>query len=546
MPYLNKKRPWTGIVPVVLLLGCFVIYPMVRLLLKGMEPGAIFWNRGTGIALKNTLWVSSLTTVLTLTISCILAWLTARTDIPCKTLIQKFSWLTFSVPAYILGIAWVELLGRNGYLYRLLSLNNPNPKWNFPYYSLGSVVAVFTVHLYPLVFMSLLPLFRNQDPTQEQAAALCGMSPLVRFFRITLPLIFPGIAAAGLLVFSRSAANFSVPALLALPVREEVLTSRIFSALSTLDLGNAAFLSFLLVGISGVIFLVQQKATGRKKFSTEKSTHRKELIQLGKMRIPVLILVLLFQFLTSVLPVAVLFISSLLKRWGLPLEGQYFSLQNYQTLLFGNAKTMKALENSLLYGISATLFAGIIAITVSFLSSFHPSRITKIIEGAAGWPLAIPNMVLAVAAVLAWNNPLIPLYGSPWGIIVTYMVLFIPIMLKNISGLMGSFPKDFLHAARLSGASFSRSLRDMLLPLVAPGLEAGSMVCILIALREIPISLMLYSAGQETLGVLLFGMQSQSYGLEMTSALAVFVIVLTLTGQSVGRKIKRSMEKANA
>ncbi len=60
----------------------------------------------------------------------------------------------------------------------------------------------------------------------------------------------------------------------------------------------------------------------------------------------------------------------------------------------------------------------------------------------------------------------------------------------------------------------------------------------MISLREIPISLLLYSSGQETAGVLLFGMQSQSYGLEMTSTLAIVIVAIILAGNTFLNKKK--------
>ena len=256
--------------------------------------------------------------------------------------------------------------------------------------------------------------------------------------------------------------------------------------------------------------------------------------------------VFLIQFTTGILPVAVLILSSFLKRWGLPFKREFLTFHNYSALFSGETKVLMALGNSLTFGFVAIVFAGAAALVISYYSVYHPSRKTRLLEGTAGLPLAVPNIVLAMGAILAWNNPVLPLYGTPWAIILTYAALFLPIMLKNISGLMNSIKGNYLQAARLSGASPLRSHSDILLPLIIPGLEAGSMVCLLIALREIPISLMLYSSGQETLGILLFGMQSQSYGLEMTSTLAVFIIILTMTGQSLGRKVKKKIRKIYA
>jgi iron(III) transport system permease protein len=153
--------------------------------------------------------------------------------------------------------------------------------------------------------------------------------------------------------------------------------------------------------------------------------------------------------------------------------------------------------------------------------------------------MAFPNIVLAVAAVLAWNRAPLRVYGTPWAIILTYMVLFIPIVMKQVTGLIQHYDTRLLAAARLSGASPLQSFMTITLPILAPGLKSGFIICFLIALREIPISQMLYFSGQETVGVLLFGMHSQSYGLEMTSALSMVIIFLLFIGNIIIKRITR-------
>ncbi len=232
-------------------------------------------------------------------------------------------------------------------------------------------------------------------------------------------------------------------------------------------------------------------------------------------------------------------ISSFLKRWGLPLELQYFTLNNYRELFVFGGKTSKAFANSITYGVVAASLALVIGGATSYFAHSAKTTRSKILEAIATWPMAFPNIVLAVAAILAWNRGPLRLYGTPWAIILTYMVLFIPIVMKQVTGLIQNHDKSLLYAARLSGASPFKSFITITLPILSPGLKSGFIICFLIALREIPISLMLYFSGQETVGILLFGMQSQEYGLEMTSALSILIIVLLILGNIIVKHITR-------
>ncbi len=75
------------------------------------------------------------------------------------------------------------------------------------------------------------------------------------------------------------------------------------------------------------------------------------------------------------------------------------------------------------------------------------------------------------------------------------------------------------------------------MPQIFSGLLSGWIICFLISLREIPISLLLYRKGTETIGVMLFMIQSNSYGLETTSTLAVIVIIFSVIGNVLVKKI---------
>ncbi len=520
------------------LLVFFVLYPLCILLVQGVGTAD-----GRGVAavfssLRNSaitaLWVSLWTTV----IGGALAWLIVKTDFPHKQLVHTFAIGAFIIPPYIIGLAWVQFFGRNGYFDRFVQAVFSIDNFEFPYYSTTAVIVVMTLHLYPLMYLSLRNALQQQDNNLERAAQLSGASPWRIFFTVTLPLMAPSIFSTALLVFSRTMANFTVPALLALPARKEYLTTLIFSSLSALNIKTAAQLSLLLVLITTALFWIHASALRlpTRSASPASSSSASHPLKIGNSRGVVTAGVFLFLGATVVLPIAVMTVSSFLKRWGLPLQAEYFTLKNYSYLLFEDGRAWRAFRNSVSYGITAAGFAGIIGGWTAFLVHNQKTKAARILETVAGWPMAFPNIVLAVAAILAWNRGPMRLYGTPWAIIVTYMILFIPIIMKQISGLIQSHDPNLVKAARVSGAGPLQSFFSVTLPAITPGLKAGFLICFLIALREIPISLMLYSSGQQTLGVLLFGMQSEEYGLEMTSALSIIMILLIVMGNIILRK----------
>ncbi len=533
-----------------LILAFFILYPPIVLFVQSFSQGsssqglavfAIFLHRGTWVAFGNSLATSILTTLITFILGLSLAWLEVKSDFRFKKAIRSFSMIAFIIPPYIMGLAWVQFFGRNGYLERILRSLFTFGEYSFPYYSIGAVAIVMALHLYPLMYMSLRNSLAQQEKNLEKAALLSGASLWTTVRTITLPLIRPSLFATALLVFSRTMANFTVPALLALPARKEYLTTLVYSAISGLDIATAAAVSLFLVAISTVLFWSQHSMTkkGQRYASVGQEGGSNSLVRLKGHALWVSLVFFLVMGITVILPLITMFLSSFLKRWGLPLQWQYLTLANYAQLLSPKGKALIAFRNSIVYGVVAASFALVIGGTTAYVAHTSKTTRSKVLESIATWPMAFPNIVLAVAAVLAWNRAPLRVYGTPWAIILTYMVLFIPIVMKQVTGLIQHYDTRLLAAARLSGASPLQSFMTITLPILAPGLKSGFIICFLIALREIPISLMLYFSGQETVGVLLFGMHSQSYGLEMTSALSMVIIFLLFIGNIIIKRITR-------
>ncbi len=533
-----------------LILAFFILYPPIVLFVQGFSQTSssqgvalleVFRHKGTWVACLNSLTTALLTTFLTFVIGFSLAWLEVKSDFRFKKAISSFSMVAFIIPPYIMGLAWVQFFGRNGYLERMLRSFFTFQEYTFPYYSTGAVAIVMALHLYPLMYMSLRNALAQQEKNLEKAALLSGASLWKTARTITLPLIRPSMFATGLLIFSRTMANFTVPALLALPARKEYLTTLVYSAISGLDIATAASVSLFLVAISTLLFWSQHSLAkkGQRYAGSGQERGGSSLVALKGHTLWVSVLFFLAMGSTVILPLVTMFISSFLKRWGLPLQWQYITIANYVQLLSPKGGALLAFRNSIVYGVVAASFALVIGGATAYIAHTSKTFRSKVLESIATWPMAFPNIVLAVAAVLAWNRAPLRVYGTPWAIILTYMVLFIPIVMKQVTGLIQNYDTTLLAAARLSGATPLQSFVTITLPILAPGLKSGFIICFLIALREIPISLMLYFSGQESVGVLLFGMHSQSYGLEMTSALSMVIIFLLLIGNLIVKRITR-------
>ncbi len=543
---MNRAKSGLNAQNLILLVSVILVlwiigYPLLNIVKNSfMEDGSldlsayasVFSAQQTYQALCNTLLVAAGVLLLAGLIGGSLAFLVEKTDFRYKKTVRFLVFLEFCIPSYIIAVSWIQITARGGYYHRFLRLFDPNISYVFSPYSFIAVIIVLSVHLYPLVFFGVSNALRKNQGVLENAAKLSGASSFTVFKSVTLPLVMPSFLSVGLLVFSRATANFGIPALLALPFGGEVLTTRIYKAISELDLQSLSVLSLLLIAISYALYAAAEGWVKRRAFYTETSgavSARKQTALGGKRWIAEFFTGIFF-ILVLVIPLITLLLSSFMKRWGLTVSTGNMTLHNYRLVLFENAMMKRAFLNSLLYGTVSAGAAVCMAVIIVYLHRFARSRTTGFLAAVASLPLAVPNIILAVGAIFAWINPPFKLYGTCWIIMLTYTVLFIPICIKQILGLSQTVNPSIDLAARTLGVPIAHRITQLFMPQVLRGAAAGFLLSFLIAFREIPISLLLYSKGNETAGVLLFTIQSNSYGLEMTSTIAVIVILISVAG----------------
>ncbi len=539
-----------------LLVVVLVGYPLISLLtyslgIKGqsleltdMYYLRAFQDMNTLVALKNTFYVSTGVTIFALLLGGGLAWLLMRTDLPFKRAFNLLIFITFTIPSYILAVAWIELLGRNGFINRILCNEWQLISQPLNIYSLEGIIFILVLHSFPMVFMALAGTLKLNDRTLEMAARLAGARCLQTLLSITLPLILPAILSVSLMIFQQTMANFGVPAIIGLPNGHYVMTTRIYSSLSQMDLSMVTALSIILLLCSGGVFYLYHLSLRRKRYIHLSSTSQAaELIPLGRGKIPAVIGIAFLFLVTTILPLGTLLVSSFLKSWGLALHLENLTLHNYAAIFWENTIALRAIGNSMGFGILAASVTVVLGTAVAYISTKTVTRGRKVLELLATCPLAVPGTVMAVAATLAWINEPLKLYGTPWIIIITYFAACLPFGVRNINGLLQGMDPILDDAARVAGASGLKTFRDITLPAIIPGMRIGWITSFLMVLREIPISIMLYSVGSETIGVLFYRMRSDTGGLETVSAIAVIVIVLTILGNLlIGKFGKSPME----
>jgi iron(III) transport system permease protein len=194
--------------------------------------------------------------------------------------------------------------------------------------------------------------------------------------------------------------------------------------------------------------------------------------------------------------------------------------------------------------------AGLLLVTLltAYFLVRAKSRFMFILSALVDIPYALPGIVIAVAFILLLAAPLpfvgVTLYGTIWIILLAYFSSFFAVSLKPMVGAFSQFDPALEEAARLAGAGFWRRLKDIILPLVAPAAGASIILVFLIACNELTVSALLWSAGTQTLGVVIYNLDD-SGSFDLASALSVLVvamvIILMLLLELLGRKLPKGV-----
>jgi iron(III) transport system permease protein len=409
-------------------------------------------------ALFNSVWISLAAAMLCMGLGTLFAFLVVRTDLPYKRSLRTLIVLPYAIPSFFSAIAWIQLLGPQGYLTRfLLNLFGwEAAPWNI--YSPGGIVFVLAAHYFVLVFIAVAGALERMDPSLEEAARTSGANTYRIMREITVPLVLPAILAGGLLAFIGSIANFGIPALLGMRARFFVLTTSIYYALAIPDFPLATALSGMLVMVALVFLAFQfwlQKGEGKYSVIGGKSVHPAEL-RLRSRRTAIFLCTIVFVLFVSVVPVLSMFLTAILKYWGAPLVPASLTLDHLVYIL--NLDTAKrAMANSLILAsltATVTMFVGTI---ISYMHVKAKLKGSRLLDFLATLPYAVPHTVIAIAVILAWSRPPVSLYGTLWIILVAYLAIYIPFAVRTTHSTLQQIHNCLEEAARVSGA---RLLQD--------------------------------------------------------------------------------------
>jgi iron(III) transport system permease protein len=547
----------------VILLGCslFVLYlagvPLVMLLYGSIrsapigEPGAAFtiqnyikayFDREFYLLFWNSIKYALGTCLLSFAIGTFLAWVNERTNTPFKKLFLVMALIPFIIPGILSTIAWILLLSPKIGLINLVVkdvLRLESSPFNI--YSMGGMIWAESIHLYPLVFLLMSASFRNMDTSLEEAALTAGSSTFTTLRRVTLPLMRPAMFGVLLVMFVRGIEAFEVPALVGVPAKISVFTTKIFLAIHQFpsDFGLAGAYAVTLLVISGAGVLIYQKVTRRtERFATVTGKgYRPRVIDLGPWKWLTCFIACLIFLLAVIMPVFVLLWSSFIPFYGIPSRELLakVTLANYQYVLT-YPLALTAFKNSFLLSVGSATLVMLLTSVIAWITvkSKIPGRV--FLDNLTFIPIAMPGIVLGVSLIWVYLTLPIPIYGTIWVLLLAYITKFMPYGIRSTSATMIQINKELEEASMASGGTWFQTFRKVILPLLMPGFVAGWIYISIISLRELSTSILLYSYNSTVLSIMAFDLwEGGQY--TYVCALGVLMVLLLVTMAFVARKL---------
>jgi iron(III) transport system permease protein len=473
------------------------------------------------------------------------AWVNERTNTPFKSLFFALSLIPLVIPAILFTVSWILLASpKIGIVNFVLQALSGTDYVFVDLYSMGGMIFVDGMHQSPLAFLMMTAAFRAMDPALEEAALMSGATVPQIARRVTLKLALPAALATLLILFVRAVESFEVPALLGLPVGIEVYTSSIYQAIQRYpsEVGLASAYAVTLLLIAFLCVYAQSRVTAEVgKFSTVTGKgFRPRMMNIGRWRYLTMAIFVAYFMIIVALPFLVLVWCSLQKFYSAPSLAamKSLSLDAYRAV-FAYPDIGAVIWNTAVLAVSA---ATVIMMMTSVLAwivvrTRIPGR--WVLDQLASLPLVFPGLVLGLAIMICYLHVGIGVYGTLWIMLIAYVTRFMPYGMRYSMTSLLALHKELEESAAMSGASWRMAFRRIILPLLKPGLIAGWIYIVIVSVRELSGSILLYSPGSEVVSIMIWEYWQNGQYVEL-SALGVMLIVVlfcfVVTAQFASRR----------
>ncbi len=505
-------------------------------------------SASTWRATGHSLYTMAMGTLISVALGMLFAFTLALTDLRGRRALVICFMLPMMIPPQVTALAWLQLFGPASTLLITLGIA-PALGAPQPLYSAEGIALLLGIQHAPMVFLALRASLAELPAELVEVARLSGAAPRTVWRTVILPLSAPGLIAGTAMAAIAALGNFGIPAMLGIPVGYYTLPTLIYQQLAGFGTGvldRVASLALLMTLLVGVGIWLQHHLLARRDYRLGGQGARPLTFATGHWRWPLTLMLWAILGLILIAPLMALITTSLVPAFGMGLDWEHLSLAAYQEMFTRQAVTARAFGNSLWLAGSAAVVLVALTLPLAWQLARRRSRVLGVCAALFDVPFALPGVVLAIACIMVFSRPLpiidYSLYGTLGIIFIAYLSRFLVVALKPLHSAFAQLDPGLEEAARLAGAGPVRRLWDILLPLVAPAAMAGGLLVFLSAVNELTVSALLWSAGNETLGVLIFNLDDGGDSV-LASAVAVVTVAMVVAIMGMLELMARRLPK---
>jgi len=459
------------ILTILLAITMFIVLPLINILKESfLYEGNLSLHHYTEIfrltynkeIIFNTLKLGIVVSIISTIIGFLFAYASAYLKMANKKMLNAIAILPIISPPFVVGLSAILLFGRIGLISRgIFGFENAE------IYGFRGLVLVQVLTFFPVAYLVMVGLLQEIDPSVEEAARDLGASRYQVFSTVTLPLMVPGIANAGLLVFIQSVADFGNP--MVIGGNYTTMAVQIYmQGIGSLNMSGATALAIMLLLISVFAFLLQKYYIGKKSYITVtgKVSRARVLIDDKKIVKPISIIIILISILVGMMYILIP-IGSFVKLWGV----DYSLTLDHFKYVFNIG--FKPIYDTTRLALIATPITGILSMIVAFLVVRKKFLGRTYMDFTTMLSIAIPGTVVGLGYVITFNKPPIVLTGTGVILIIAFVMRSMPVGIRSGMAALQQIDPSIEEAACVLGADSKKVFTSVTLPMIKPAFFSG-------------------------------------------------------------------------
>lgn len=493
-------------------------------------------------ALITTIIISLGMVVISVPTGGILAFLLARTDLKFRKTLEILVLVPMFISSIVLAFGYTVALGPSGFISIFISKIFGFVPWNMN--SVGGIILVTALSHVPYVYLYVSASMHNLPSDLEEAARTTGAT-IFRVSRdVTLPMVLPALVFSAALNLLLGFEQFGIPLVLGDPNGILVLTTYIYKLTTLFGAPTyqlMAVVAMVLIVLTLPLIFAQRKIlkASRRYAALGGKGARATPLKLGaKGQIIALSIIALWLFIAVIIPIGGIALRAFVSAWGQGVNVfDHLTLSNFSRLI-----EVRNLSTGIINTIILGVFGALVAVFIYLLIGLAGHRN----YGFSGWlldyivllPRALPGLIIGLAVywVFLFVPFLTPLRPTLFSLLIAYIVVGLAYGLRLLQGTLLQVSPELEEAARVSGATIGKTWRDIVVPLVRPGLTGAWALIMILFLRDYATGVYLMSSNTGVIGSLIV-QQFETGAMDTIAALAFVSVILTASALALALKL---------